>query len=439
MKIKLLLTALLLGTANVAMAESANDVSLDLVSNGFIIMSTVLVILMSLPGIGLFYGGMVRTKNMCSVLVQTLTAFALMYLLWAMYGYSLASSNDSGSFLSLFFGDFSNSFLVNITPSTVDTSHSNLSELVYFAFQGAFAAITACLIIGSFAERIKYLGLIVVLVIWFTFAYVPSWHMVWGGGWLDSAFGVLDFAGGTVVHINASICALVGAYYVGNRIGYGREAMKPHSLTMTMIGTGLLWVGWFGFNAGSELTPDGTSALAFVNTILAPAASVVSWLLCEWVVKGKPSLLGACSGAIAGLVVITPACGFVGVNGAIIMGLVGGAACLWGVHGLKRALRVDDTLDVFGVHGLGGIIGAIMTGIFCSPDLGGTGFGGDNTTIWSQTLGQLISVVVTIIWTGAVAWFGFFVAHKLTGIRVSRDEERQGLDLASHRERAYNY
>ncbi len=439
MKIKLLLTALLLGTANVAMAESANDVSLDLVSNGFIIMSTVLVILMSLPGIGLFYGGMVRTKNMCSVLVQTLTAFALMYLLWAMYGYSLASSNDSGSFLSLFFGDFSNSFLVNITPSTVDTSHSNLSELVYFAFQGAFAAITACLIIGSFAERIKYLGLIVVLVIWFTFAYVPSWHMVWGGGWLDSAFGVLDFAGGTVVHINASICALVGAYYVGNRIGYGREAMKPHSLTMTMIGTGLLWVGWFGFNAGSELTPDGTSALAFVNTILAPAASVVSWLLCEWVVKGKPSLLGACSGAIAGLVVITPACGFVGVNGAIIMGLVGGAACLWGVHGLKRALRVDDTLDVFGVHGLGGIIGAIMTGIFCSPDLGGTGFGGDNTTIWSQTLGQLISVVVTIIWTGAVAWFGFFVAHKLTGIRVSRDEERQGLDLASHGERAYNY
>lgn len=439
MKIKLLLTALLLGTANVAMAESANDVSLDLVSNGFIIMSTVLVILMSLPGIGLFYGGMVRTKNMCSVLVQTLTAFALMYLLWTMYGYSLASSNDSGSFLSLFFGDFSNSFLVNITPSTVDTSHSNLSELVYFAFQGAFAAITACLIIGSFAERIKYLGLIVVLVIWFTFAYVPSWHMVWGGGWLDSAFGVLDFAGGTVVHINASICALVGAYYVGNRIGYGREAMKPHSLTMTMIGTGLLWVGWFGFNAGSELTPDGTSALAFVNTILAPAASVVSWLLCEWVVKGKPSLLGACSGAIAGLVVITPACGFVGVNGAIIMGLVGGAACLWGVHGLKRALRVDDTLDVFGVHGLGGIIGAIMTGIFCSPDLGGTGFGGDNTTIWSQTLGQLISVVVTIIWTGAVAWFGFFVAHKLTGIRVSRDEERQGLDLASHGERAYNY
>ena len=439
MKIKLLLTALLLGTANVAMAESANDVSLDLVSNGFIIMSTVLVILMSLPGIGLFYGGMVRTKNMCSVLVQTLTAFALMYLLWAMYGYSLASSNDSGSFLSLFFGEFSNSFLVNITPSTVDTSHSNLSELVYFAFQGAFAAITACLIIGSFAERIKYLGLIVVLVIWFTFAYVPSWHMVWGGGWLDSAFGVLDFAGGTVVHINASICALVGAYYVGNRIGYGREAMKPHSLTMTMIGTGLLWVGWFGFNAGSELTPDGTSALAFVNTILAPAASVVSWLLCEWVVKGKPSLLGACSGAIAGLVVITPACGFVGVNGAIIMGLVGGAACLWGVHGLKRALRVDDTLDVFGVHGLGGIIGAIMTGIFCSPDLGGTGFGGDNTTIWSQTLGQLISVVVTIVWTGAVAWFGFFVAHKLTGIRVSRDEERQGLDLASHGERAYNY
>ena len=435
----LLLSAILLGCSGTAAAASAETPSPDLVANGFIIMSTVLVILMSIPGIGLFYGGMVRTKNMCSILMQVITSFALIYLLWACYGYSLASSNNSGSFLSLFFGDFSNSFLVKLSPDTVDAAHSNLSELVYFAFQGAFAAITACLIIGSFAERIKFSGFLIMLVIWFTFAYIPSWHMVWGGGWLDSAFGVLDFAGGTVVHINASVCALVGAYYIGNRLGYGREAMKPHSMTMTMIGTALLWVGWFGFNAGSELTSDGISGLALVNTILAPAASLVSWTICEWFLKGKPSLLGACSGAIAGLVVITPACGFVGVNGGIIMGLIGGAVCLWGVHGLKKALRVDDTLDVFGIHGLGGIIGAIMTGIFCSPDLGGVGFGGDNTSILSQTTGQLISVVVTIVWTGIVAFAGFSLARLITGIRVSRDEERQGLDLSSHGERAYNY
>lgn len=439
MKIKLLLTALLLGTANVAMAESANDVSLDLVSNGFIIMSTVLVILMSLPGIGLFYGGMVRTKNMCSVLVQTLTAFALMYLLWAMYGYSLASSNDSGSFLSLFFGDFSNSFLVNITPSTVDTSHSNLSELVYFAFQGAFAAITACLIIGSFAERIKYLGLIVVLVIWFTFAYVPSWHMVWGGGWLDSAFGVLDFAGGTVVHINAAVCALVGAYFCGNRIGFGRERMAPHSLVMTMIGASLLWVGWFGFNAGSELSPDGVAALAFANTCVAPAAAALSWLFLEWIFQGKPSLLGICSGAVAGLVAVTPACAFVSIGGALIIGLTAGAVCLWGVHGLKKLLRVDDSLDVFGVHGVGGIAGALLTGILCSPDFGGTGFKEGWDSIGGQFMGQLVSVIITIGVSGVVSVVGFLLADKLFhGVRVTQDEEREGLDLSWHGERAYN-
>lgn len=421
-----------LAASSVACAAEEAAPKLDLVSNSFIMICAILVMLMSIPGIGLFYGGLVRSKNMLSVLAQVMVTFSLMYVLWAVYGYSLAMGDGD----SLFFGNFSNVLLKNITHETIDGN--SLSELTYFAFQGAFAAITACLILGSFAERIKFSGLMIVLMIWFPLAYVPSWHMVWGGGWLDQAFGVLDFAGGTVVHINAAVCALVGAYYVGKRIGYGREIMAPHNLTMTMIGASLLWIGWFGFNAGSELAPDGISALAFTNTVLAPAAAVLSWSVCEWIMNGKPSLLGACSGAVAGLVAITPACGWVGIGGGLVIGLVAGAACLWGVHGLKKMLHVDDSLDVFGVHGLGGIIGALLTGIFCSPDLGGVGFGGENTTIASQFVGQLVSVVVTIAWTGIVSVVAFFIADKLVGVRVTRDEEREGLDLASHGERAYN-
>ncbi|MGN1356829.1 MAG: ammonium transporter [Succinivibrionaceae bacterium] len=421
-----------LAASSVACAAEEAAPKLDLVSNSFIMICAILVMLMSIPGIGLFYGGLVRSKNMLSVLAQVMVTFSLMYVLWAVYGYSLAMGDGD----SLFFGNFSNVLLKNITHETIDGN--SLSELTYFAFQGAFAAITACLILGSFAERIKFSGLMIVLMIWFPLAYVPSWHMVWGGGWLDQAFGVLDFAGGTVVHINAAVCALVGAYYVGKRIGYGREIMAPHNLTMTMIGASLLWIGWFGFNAGSELAPDGISALAFTNTVLAPAAAVLSWSVCEWIMNGKPSLLGACSGAVAGLVAITPACGWVGIGGGLVIGLVAGAACLWGVHGLKKILHVDDSLDVFGVHGLGGIIGALLTGIFCSPDLGGVGFGGENTTIASQFVGQLVSVVVTIAWTGIVSVVAFFIADKLVGVRVTRDEEREGLDLASHGERAYN-
>ena len=421
-----------LAASSVACAAEEAAPKLDLVSNSFIMICAILVMLMSIPGIGLFYGGLVRSKNMLSVLAQVMVTFSLMYVLWAVYGYSLAMGDGD----SLFFGNFSNVLLKNITHETIDGN--SLSELTYYAFQGAFAAITACLILGSFAERIKFSGLMIVLMIWFPLAYVPSWHMVWGGGWLDQAFGVLDFAGGTVVHINAAVCALVGAYYVGKRIGYGREIMAPHNLTMTMIGASLLWIGWFGFNAGSELAPDGISALAFTNTVLAPAAAVLSWSVCEWIMNGKPSLLGACSGAVAGLVAITPACGWVGIGGGLVIGLVAGAACLWGVHGLKKMLHVDDSLDVFGVHGLGGIIGALLTGIFCSPDLGGVGFGGENTTIASQFVGQLVSVVVTIAWTGIVSVVAFFIADKLVGVRVTRDEEREGLDLASHGERAYN-
>lgn len=443
-KLKGLLTAVpaasMMAASAASYAEEAAETAtqaLDPTANGFIMMCAMLVMLMSIPGIALFYGGLVRTKNMLSILAQVVIVFSLMLVLWTVYGYSLSMSSDSGSFISLFYGDFSKFMLFGITPDTVDGN--GLSELTYFSFQGAFAAITACLILGSFAERIRFSALIIMLLIWFPLAYVPSWHMVWGGGWLDSAFGCIDFAGGTVVHINAAVCALVGAYYVGKRVGYGREAMAPHSLTMTMIGASLLWIGWFGFNAGSELTPDGISALAFANTAIAPAAAALSWTACEWIKAGKPSLLGACSGAVAGLVAITPACGWVGIGGGMVIGLVAGVACLWGVHGLKRLLRADDALDVFGVHGLGGIIGALLSGVFCAPELGGVGFGSGNSSIMEQFLGQAASVGVTVVWTAIVAAFAFFVADKLVGARVTRDEEREGLDLASHGERAYNY
>jgi Amt family ammonium transporter len=425
------------GLLSSAAVAAETQPQLDVAANGFIMICAALVIIMSIPGIALFYGGMVRSKNMLSIMIQSIVCFSLMYILWAFFGYSLAMGTENDSFIHLFYGDFSKIFLKGISVDTVDSN--NLSELCYFSFQGAFAAITACLILGSFAERIKFSGLLVVMPVWFVLAYIPSWHMVWGGGWLDSSFGVLDFAGGTVVHINASICGLVGAYFVGRRIGYGKESMAPHSLTITMIGTCLLWFGWFGFNAGSSLSPDGTSVLAFTNTVLAPAAGVLSWMTLEWIVSGKPSMLGACSGAIAGLVAITPACGYVGIVGGICIGIIAGMICYWGVNGLKRMLNVDDSLDVFGVHGVGGITGAILTGIFCSPELGGTGFGNGNETILQQVVGQSVSVVVTVIWTAAVAYAAFFAASKLTGIRVQRDQEREGLDLAYHGERAYNH
>lgn len=425
------------GLLSSAAVAAETQPQLDVAANGFIMICAALVIIMSIPGIALFYGGMVRSKNMLSIMIQSIVCFSLMYILWAFFGYSLAMGTESDSFIHLFYGDFSKIFLKGISVDTVDSN--NLSELCYFSFQGAFAAITACLILGSFAERIKFSGLLVVMPVWFVLAYIPSWHMVWGGGWLDSSFGVLDFAGGTVVHINASICGLVGAYFIGRRIGYGKESMAPHSLTITMIGTCLLWFGWFGFNAGSSLSPDGTSVLAFANTVLAPAAGVLSWMTLEWIVSGKPSMLGACSGAIAGLVAITPACGYVGIVGGICIGILAGMICYWGVNGLKRMLNVDDSLDVFGVHGVGGITGAILTGIFCSPELGGTGFGNGNESILQQVFGQSVSVVVTVIWTAAVAYAAFFAASKLTGIRVQRDQEREGLDLAYHGERAYNH
>ena len=438
------LTCLLLmtGTLNIAGAEESASLpaepaaQLSLVDNCFVMICAALVILMSVPGIALFYGGLVRVKNMLSVLTQTVMAFSLMFVLWAVFGYSLAFGTNGSEFLNNFTGGFDKFLMLGVLPESVN---GTLSEFTFFSFQGAFAGITSCLILGSFAERIKFSALIFVLVFWFVFSYVPICHMVWGGGYIDTAWHALDFAGGTVVHINAAVCALVGAYYCGKRIGFGRERMAPHSLVMTMIGVSLLWVGWFGFNAGSELTPDGVAALSFANTCVAPAAAALSWMFLEWIFQGKPSLLGVCSGAVAGLVAITPACAFVNIGGALIIGLVAGAVCLWGVHGLKKLLRVDDSLDVFGVHGIGGIAGALLTGIFCSPDFGGTGFKEGWESVAGQFSGQFVSVVMTIGISGVVSVVGFFIADKLFhGVRVNQEEEREGLDLAWHGERAYN-
>lgn len=438
--VKLLNSILLLPISASVFAEdiepTVQEAVPNYVDNGFVMICAALVILMSVPGIALFYGGLVRAKNMLSILTQTMVAFAMMFILWAIYGYSLSFGTNDNSLINSIVGNLDKFLMMVVTP---DTLNGSLSDFTFFSFQGAFAGITSCLILGSFAERIKFSALLFVLFVWFTFSYVPLCHMVWGGGYIDSAWHAWDFAGGTVVHINAAICALVGAIYCGKRIGYGRERMAPHSLVMTMIGASLLWVGWFGFNAGSELSPDGTAALAFANTCVAPAAASISWMFFEWKILGKPSLLGVSSGAVAGLVAITPACAYVNIGGALLIGLAAGGVCLWGVHGLKKLLHVDDSLDVFGVHGTGGILGALLTGIFCSQDLGGTGFKEGWESIGGQFLGQLVSVIITVVVSAVVSLIAFWMADKIFGgVRVSIEEEREGLDLASHGERAYN-
>ncbi|MGH8295151.1 MAG: ammonium transporter [Steroidobacteraceae bacterium] len=413
---------------------------------------TVLVLLMTVPALGLFYGGLVRTKNMLSVLMQVFVGFSLITVLWCIYGYSLAftAGNEvigglSRLFLAGTFDPVSGAF------STIGTFHHGvvLNELVYIAFQGTFAAITCCLILGALVERVKFSGMLLFLAFWFTFCYCPVAHMVWYVPGLDThpgahpvagllaGWGALDFAGGTVVHINAGVAGLVGAMILGRRIGLGREPMPPHSLTLTMIGASLLWFGWFGFNAGSALEADGSAALAFMNTYLATACAVLAWTGTEWMIKGKPSMLGAASGAVAGLVAITPAAGNVGIPGAFVIGLGAGPLCFWGVTGLKRMIRTDDALDVFGVHALGGVFGALATGIFSDPALGGAG-GAAYPGIWAQLLIQAEAVGVVIAWTGLVAAAGFYLVKWTIGLRVSEDEEREGLDITVHGERAYD-
>ena len=391
--------------------------------------STMLVILMIIPGLALFYGGLVRSKNMLSVLAQVFVIFSLITVLWAIYGYTLAFGGEGK-----FFGSFDKLFLMGITPDTLSTMLKTIPEYVFVAFQSTFAAITVALIVGAFAERIKFAAVIVFSILWFTFSYIPMAHMVWGGGLLAED-GALDFAGGTVVHINAAIAGLVGAYMLGKRIGFGKEALPPHSLTLTMVGASLLWVGWFGFNAGSAGAANGAAGLAFVNTILATGAAAVSWISAEALHRGKASMLGAASGAVAGLVCITPAAGFVGPMGSIVMGIIAGPLCLWGVSGLKRLLKVDDVCDVFGVHGVGGILGAILTGVFCAKGLGGIEPDGYNMA--HQVWVQVKSVLVTIVWSGVVSFVAFKLASLTVGLRVTEESERQGLDITSHGEVAY--
>ena len=403
----------------------------------WMMVSTLLVILMIIPGLALFYGGLVRAKNMLSVLTQVMAIFCLISVLWAVYGYSLAFGDGGG--LNWAIGDLSKLFLAGITPdSTVPTFTDGvvIPELVFVAFQLTFAAITVALIVGGLAERVKFSALMVFGALWFTFSYLPITHMVWATGGYLFEHGALDFAGGTVVHINAGIAALIGAIVLGKRIGYGRDAMPPHSLPMTMIGASLLWVGWFGFNAGSNLEATGGAALAFINTILATAAAGMSWMLAEWMLRGKPSMLGVASGVVTGLVAVTPAAGLVGPMGAIILGAIAGVICLWGVSGLKKALGYDDSLDVFGIHGIGGIVGAIGTGIFVSPALGGVGV--DGYTMGGQIVTQATGVLITIVWSGVVSLVAFKLIDVTMGLRVSEEQEREGLDTASHGERAYN-
>ena len=415
-----------------AAAAAAPVPHIDSGDTAWMLTSTLLVILMIVPGLALFYGGLARSKNMLSVLVQVFVVFSLISILWAVYGYSLAFSGDGN-----FFGGFDKLFLKGVTPDSIGALPT-VPEYVFIAFQGTFAAITCCLIVGAFAERIRFSAVLLFMAIWFTLSYVPMAHIVWGGGLLAKD-GALDFAGGTVVHINSGIAGLVGAYMLGKRVGHGREAFTPHSLTLTMVGASLLWVGWFGFNAGSAGAANGGAGLAFINTVLATAAATLTWSLGESLHKGKASMLGAASGAVGGLVAVTPAAGFVGPMGAIVIGGLAGLVCLWGVSGLKRLLNVDDAFDVFGVHGLGGILGAILTGVFAAQSLGGTGgLTPDSFSMGAQVWIQTKSVLFTVVWSGVVSFIAYKIVDLLIGLRVSEEEERQGLDISSHGETAYN-
>ena len=400
----------------------------DNADNGFMMICTALVLFMSIPGIALFYGGLLRSKNVLSMLSQVLVTFSLISVLWIVYGYTLTFGEGNW-----FFGNFEHLLLVNIDITDVTGS---IYELIWVAFQGSFACITCCLILGAFAERIRFSAVLIFMVLWFTFSYIPMAHMVWGGGILGDE-GALDFAGGTVVHINAAVAGLIGAYLLKNRIGFNREPLKPFNLPYVYLGAAILYIGWFGFNAGSSTHADEVAGLAFINTVAATAAAVLSWSLAEWFLRGKPSCLGAASGVIAGLVGITPAAGFVGVGGAMLIGLICGFTGVWGVSSLKRILKIDDTCDVFGVHGVCGIVGCLLTGIFASKSLGGVGYA-DEIGMATQVGIQLMSVITCVIWTAVIAFISYKIADICVGLRVSEEHEREGLDINSHGESAFN-
>jgi Amt family ammonium transporter len=408
--------------------------TIDTGDTAWMFVSTIIVILMTIPGLALFYGGLVRSKNILSVLTQVFGGFALIALLWVAYGYSLAFAGPTEGGISAFIGDFSNFFLGATTPDSVS---GTLPELVFICFQLTFACITSTLIVGGIAERMKFGAVMAFLAIWFTFSYLPIAHMVWSGAGLFFNMGALDFAGGTVVHINSGVAALVAAIVLGPRIGYMKEPIAPHNLVFVFIGASLLWVGWFGFNAGSALAANGTAAQAFLNTITAPAAAAIAWAIGEKLTRGHASALGFFSGAVAGLVAITPAAGFAGTFGAIVLGAVAGFVCLWAVVTLKPLLKYDDSLDVFGIHGIGGIVGAIGTGIVADPSLGG--FGAEGYSMGGQLVIQILAVAVAIVWSAVVAFLAMLIVKAIFGgARVSESSETDGLDLSSHGERAYN-
>ena len=460
--------------ANVAAAPAAaaSAAALPVPNKGdtsWMMVSTLLVIMMVIPGLALFYGGLVRSKNMLSVLMQVMVTFSMIVVLWFIYGYSLAFTEGNA-----FFGGFDRLMMAGIWDNAAGTFANAatfskgvvIPEIVFAAFQATFAGITCCLIVGAFAERIKFSAVLMFMALWFTFSYAPIAHMVWywmgpdaytgkevadamtGKAGYIWQMGALDFAGGTVVHINAAVAGLMGAFMVGKRVGYGKEAMAPHSLTLTMVGAALLWVGWFGFNAGSALEANGFAALAFINTLVAAAAAVLAWCLGEAMMRGKASMLGAASGAVAGLVAITPAAGNVGIGGGLVIGFIAGFACLWGVNGLKKMLGADDSLDVFGVHGIGGIVGALLTGVFNSPALGGPGYVADWVTVTmvtaadysivSQVIVQAKAVLITVVWSGVVSFIAYKVVDLTIGLRVTEEDEREGLDITSHGETAYS-
>ena len=462
--------ALTMATAGAALADAPK---IDKGDTTFMFLSTVIVFLMTIPGLALFYGGLVRTKNMLSVLMQVLAIVCVVAIIWVVYGYSMAFTG--GGEFNDYVGGFSKLFLAGVDGTTVAATFSNgvyLPEYSFVLFQMTFACITPALIVGSIAERMKFSAVLLFTVLWVTIVYFPMAHMVWYWGGPDimaeaakkgeealaaaSAdaglifkWGALDFAGGTVVHINAGIAGLVGALVIGKRVGYGKEHMPPHSLTMTMIGASLLWVGWFGFNCGSNLEAGVTAIIAMINTFVAPAAAGLAWMIAEWIVKGKPSLLGLASGVVAGLVAITPAAGFAGPMGSIILGLVAGVVCFIFCTGIKNLFGYDDSLDVFGVHCVGGIVGALGTGILVNPDFGGSGVAdyvskpGELVVapydMVFQVTAQAKAVGFTLLFSGVVSAILFKLVDLIVGLRPVTDKEREGLDITDHGERAYNY
>ena len=411
---------------SLALAEEAPVLNSG--DTAWMLTATALVLFMTIPGLSLFYAGMVRSKNILSVLMQCFAITSLMTILWVLYAYSIAFGGDGP-----YWGGLSKMFLAGVS---VDTLSGTIPETVFMTFQMTFAIITPALMVGAFAERMKFSTMLVFMTIWITIVYAPVCHWVWGGGWLGNK-GILDFAGGTVVHINAGMAGLVAALLLGKRKGYPTTAMPPHNLGYTLVGASMLWVGWFGFNAGSELAADGVAGMAMAVTQVATAAAALAWMAIEWVKHGKPSVLGIASGAVAGLVAITPASGAVGPMGAMAIGFASGFGCFFASTILKRALGYDDSLDVFGIHAVGGIIGAILTGVFCAESLGGAGFGGDITSIGDQLAVQFIGVGATVVYTGVVSFIILKVLDGIMGLRVTEDEEAEGLDLALHDERGY--